>query len=62
MPNIFLYSQLIVLTTKVYATLASPTQAKSEAYAKTAAKNESEKAKVSHYFLHEPYGRQQNKY
>nr|XP_017027986.1 uncharacterized protein LOC108078578 [Drosophila kikkawai] len=52
----FPYSQLVVLITKVYATLASAVPAKSEAYAKTAAKNESEKAKVSHYFLHEPYG------
>ncbi|KAH8257618.1 hypothetical protein KR038_012126, partial [Drosophila bunnanda] len=53
---IFPYSQFIVLTTKVYATLASPAPANSEAYAKTAPKNESEKAKVSHYFRHEPYG------
>ncbi|KAH8234735.1 hypothetical protein KR032_002370, partial [Drosophila birchii] len=56
MPLIFTYSQLIILTTKVYATLASPAAAKSEVYAKTAVKNASEKAKVSHYFLREPYG------
>ncbi|XP_020816949.1 uncharacterized protein LOC110190680 [Drosophila serrata] len=47
---------LIVLITKVYATLASPAPAKTEVYAKTPAKNESAKAKVSQYFLHEPYG------
>ncbi|XP_016987756.1 uncharacterized protein LOC108050547 [Drosophila rhopaloa] len=47
---------IFVFATKVYAALASPLPAQSEVYNKTAAKNESVKAKVSNYFLHEPYG------
>ncbi|XP_017135406.1 uncharacterized protein LOC108151358 [Drosophila miranda] len=47
---------LFVLIIKVYATLANPLAAKSEAYSKTAAKNAGRKAKVTNYFLHEPYG------
>ncbi|SPP85299.1 uncharacterized protein LOC117586818 [Drosophila guanche] len=47
---------LFVLIIKVYATLASPLAAESEAYSKTAAGNASKKAKVTNYFLHEPYG------
>jgi len=58
MLNVFFHYQIIVLITKVYATLASPSPAKIEVYNKTAEKNESSRAKVSNYFLHEPYGRQ----
>nr|XP_017011833.2 uncharacterized protein LOC108067365 [Drosophila takahashii] len=47
---------ILVLITKVYAALASPMPAKIEVHNKTADKNESGKAKVSNYFLHEPYG------
>ncbi|XP_017042469.1 uncharacterized protein LOC108088962 [Drosophila ficusphila] len=53
--NLFLFF-ILVLIAKVYAALASPLAAKSEVYEKTAAKNESARAKVSNYFLHEPYG------
>ncbi|XP_037720309.1 uncharacterized protein LOC119553774 [Drosophila subpulchrella] len=47
---------IFVLITKVYATFASPSPANIEVYNKTAEKNESSRAKVSNYFLHEPYG------
>ncbi|KAH8379570.1 hypothetical protein KR009_005648, partial [Drosophila setifemur] len=47
---------LLILITKVYATLATPLPAKIEAHNATASKNEFGKAKVSNYFLHEPYG------
>ncbi|XP_017073937.1 uncharacterized protein LOC108109774 [Drosophila eugracilis] len=47
---------IFVLITKVYAALSIPLPANNEVYHKTGAENESEKAKVRNYFLHEPYG------
>ncbi|KAH8339068.1 hypothetical protein KR074_002043, partial [Drosophila pseudoananassae] len=47
---------LLILATKVCSMLAHPFPIKSEAYAETPEKSESGKAKVSSYFLQEPYG------
>ncbi|KAH8295748.1 hypothetical protein KR018_006439, partial [Drosophila ironensis] len=47
---------IFVLITKVYAALAGTLPIKSEAHAESVKKNKTEKAEVSNYFLHEPYG------
>ncbi|XP_052846041.1 uncharacterized protein LOC128258456 isoform X1 [Drosophila gunungcola] len=54
--NLLWFFQIFLLTTKVYTALSTPLPGKSGAYNKAAAENESGKAKVSNYFLHEPYG------